>query len=590
MAHRPSVILRLFLSALKSLQSKSLSTEPALQKTSPYWPGLGGPVFLFLLSLFFFARPLLLLGDGGTCRHFLTGMYVLEQHRLPSTIYMSAVEPGSTWITHELFCDLLFGLPFAWLGLNWIVLTASLAIVLSLTWSYQMARQRGSGPFLALTAMVLALEACSVHWSARPHVFTYLLFLACYFECFIAQSSRLRRYIVLPIIMLVWGNTHGSFALGLAMIVLRALGDCAERIFKKAAESDSSQPAKVPDRSFISPATANPGQIARDTWTFRESAVLFTLSLTASCLNLRGAGLVTYVISYLTSPKIQAQSDEWRSLDFGFAAPVWSFILLAGLVLTVWVYSRAKPKLGEFFYMSFLFFAGIYAMRLIPYFALAALPAMAAQAAELKSRQSLCHIPILEKLRTADERAAGSEFTFVKYRFLYVGLAALLSMSFLFIPAFKISDFDPTRLPVRAVNFMKDNNISGLGFTRDNWGSYLYWRLKDKIFIDDRTDFYSQTLLNDYTTIYLTLPGWQNKLSKYPIKFVLVPHGLPLEFMLDNKQGWKRMYQDNTAVLFSAQNSSAATQERDLPTGKQARAGQEAAKSGASVRPEKKGI
>jgi hypothetical protein len=500
----------------------SPGAEP--KEPSPYWPGLGGPVLLLLLTLFLFVRPLLLLGDGGTCRHFLTGIYILEHQAIPTTTYLSAVEPNSAWITHELLCDLLFGLPFQALGLNWIVLTAALAITLSITWSYQMARRRGAGLAGALAAMVLALEACSVHWSARPHVFTYLFFLVCYYECFAANGSWRRRALVLSVIMLVWGNSHGSFALGLAMIACRALGDLAQ-----------------------SKSVNQAGNL----WTGRQSAIIFFSAFLASCLNVRGAGFINYVLAYLASPKIQAQSDEWRSIDFSFAGPVWSFIALACLLFTLWVYSKVKPKLGEFAFMTFLFFASIYAMRLIPYFALAVLPAMATQAGELRLRESLLSVPCLGKLLAANNRASQSELELLKSRWLFAGMAAVLSLIFLLAPPFRISDFDPARMPVGAVNYIKDHGISGLGFTKDNWGSYLYWRLKSPIFIDDRTDFYSQKVLDDYTAIFLSIPGWQNNLAKYPFQFILIPRGLPLEFILRNEQSWKCCFEDRTAALFT---------------------------------------
>jgi hypothetical protein len=89
-----------------------------------------------------------------------------------------------------------------------------------------------------------------------------------------------------------------------------------------------------------------------------------------------------------------------------------------------------------------------------------------------------------------------------------------------------------------------------LGFCRDNWGSYIYWRLQDPIFVDDKTDFYSQSVLDDYTCIYLTNPGWQDKLAKYKFNYILIPRGLPLEFLLRDNKEWTKSFEDNTAVLY----------------------------------------
>ncbi len=577
---------------------------------NPYWPSLGGLVFLFLLALFFFARPLLLLGDGGSCRHYLTGLYILQNHAVPTTTYMSAVEPNAPWVTHELLCDLIFGLPFDQLGLNWIVLTCAFAIALSFTWSYQMARLRGASSIVALTTLVLAIEACTIHWSARPHIFTYLLFLGTYYETFVASRSFAKRACILSGLMFLWGNLHGSFPLGMLMIVARALGDFLSGLAKDAtgkftkennssigmadeasksgitstqsateetsksdnspvvtsqnselgsataaANGHSTAAANGPSTAAangLSTAAANGPSTAASAWSLRESAIIFTCAILAACLNLRGASFLTYIIGYLTSPKIQAHSDEWRSIDFAFAGPVWSYLLLFCLLALFWTYSKIKPKLGEFGYVLFLFCISLYAMRLVPYFALAALPAMAAQAGQICQQANLVGIPLLGQLLKSDQKASLSEMAMLKAAPAFTICGAILSAAFLFIPSFKIKDFDPERLPVRAVSYMQEHKIKGLGYIKDNWGAYLYWKLNTPIFIDDKTDFYSQKLIDDYTNIYVNNPSWQKTFDSYKFKFVLIPRGLPLEFALkEEPANWTKSFEDSTAILFT---------------------------------------
>jgi len=483
-----------------------------------------------------------------------------------------------------LLCDLIFGLPFNFLGLNGVVLSAALAIALSFTWSYQMARLRGSSMAVTLMLLVLSIETCSIHWSARPHVFTYLLFLACYYECFIAQSSLKWRASKLAIIMAVWGNMHGSYPLGVAMIICRAGGDflqhsaesrssgslsatagrdnSATAFGASAASAESNTSAGSTATEIKSAAASNtPESVTApesssasscSNWKVKDSIITLAVAILASCLNLRGPAFIQYILSYLSSSKIRANSDEWRSLDFIFGAPAWSFIALMLFLFCMWVYAKTKPRLGEFAYVLFLLCSSIYAMRLIPYFALAALPAMAVQAGELSTSRLLLHTPFLGKFLAADQRASSSEFKLSKSFPLWICLAAAMSAVFLFAPALRINDFDPAQMPVRASDYMKANAISGLGFAKDNWGAYLYWKLKVPIFIDDKTDFYSQDLLSDYTKIFMTTPGWQKSFAKYPFSYLLIPPGLPLQYLLtDQVPGWKESYSSSDAVLFT---------------------------------------
>lgn len=467
---------------------------------------------------------MLLLGDGGTCRHFLTGLYFLEHMSLPASTYMSAVEPAAPWTTHELFCDLLFGIAFPLFALNWVVLVSTLAIAFSLLWSYQMARLRGATPLFAFTSFMLAFEVCSLHWSARPHLFSYLLFIACYYECFIAERSLKARLCIYSALIFIWGNLHGSYVLALLMPLARAFSDKLEKL---ACSHENS-----------------------DRWSLKESAFLFGSGLLASSLNLRGAAFLTYVFGYLANPKIQAHSDEWRSIDFSLAGPVYSFLALFCLLVFLWVFSKQKPRLAEFLYMLFLFCSSLYAMRLMPYFAMAALPAMSLQLAEIAGRANVQAAPFFGKLVQADLRAAVSESKLSGKSWVFSLAAAVVSLVFLILPACKINDFDPERMPVRAADYLKEKGIAGLGFCKDNWGSYLYWRLAKPIFIDDKTDFYSQKILDDYMAIYFNSPLWQESLERYPFKYVLIPHGLPLEQNLNENKDWSRAYQDNHFVLF----------------------------------------
>lgn len=525
--------------------------------------GLGAPIFLFLLALFLFARPLLLLGDGGTCRHYLTGIYILQHHAVPITNYMSALEPNAPWVTHELLCDLIFGLPFPIFGLNWVVLTSSVAIALSFAWSYQMARMRASGLLATLVLMIVAMEACTVHWSARPHVFSYLLFLACYYQCFIASVSWRKNCIYLGAIFFLWANLHGSFPLGFMMVGMRSVGDLWEGLLSKYGSANAAaavgvttgdvqdlcveKPSGPLEQGMLSPEPAPAGP---PRWSFKEVVLVLVSCVVAACLNLRGASFLSYVVSYLTDPKIQFHSDEWRSLDFSLGIPAWSFLGLCFVLFISWVYARNKPRFGEFMFISALCCSSIYAMRLVPYFALAVLPAVGAQIAYFQQNKIANSLPVLKAILATDRQAGFGEQRSSRNAWVHCCLALAMALTFLFVPSFKISDMDKTRMPVAASDYLKEKRITGLGFTKDNWGSYLYWKLGEPIFLDDKTDFYSQKLIDDYVTIFMSKPGWQNVLENYKFSYVLIPTGLPLQFDLEKMPAWKEAYKDGGSVVF----------------------------------------
>jgi hypothetical protein len=79
----------------------------------------GGAIFFaYMLFLFLACRPLLLLGDGGTCRHIVTGQWIFQHLAIPTTNYIFALAPNAPWTTHELLADLLLAGSNQLFGLN----------------------------------------------------------------------------------------------------------------------------------------------------------------------------------------------------------------------------------------------------------------------------------------------------------------------------------------------------------------------------------------------------------------------------------------------------------------------------------------
>ena len=511
----------------------SEQTSPVLSKRQHlFLPAGGGTLFVLMLCFFLFFRPYALLGDGGTCRHMLTGEYILKHASIPTTNYLSAFDANAPWVTHELVGDLIFAPYYIFGGLNWVILTSALAVVTSIIWAYQIGRARGLGPVLGLGMLAVAVEACSIHWSARPHLFTYLTFVAAYYYIFVSNAAYRVRLTAVTLVLLLWGNLHGSFFLGLLLLVCRLVGDLIEVVDKKLAPQSVST-----DEALVDGGGAN----------LRQSLVMLLAAGLASCLNLRGVQL----FGYLTSPAIRMNSDEWRSIDFSFMAPALAFLLLFALLAAIWVYSEKKPRAGEFLAAGLMFCASVYAMRLFPYFVLLALPAAGPQwAAICKASLPPRAKNWLSGLAQREERLNPQEEQVAKLMPVWLLVSFLVSLAFLLLPLVRINDFDPTRLPVAAVTKLQEKNIDGVGFCRDNWGDYLYWRTRKPIFIDDKTDFYPPQRLDDYASIYMTYPGWQTTLQKYDFKYMLLPRGLPLTFLLKDNPAWVKCHEDEVAVLY----------------------------------------
>jgi len=159
----------------------------------------------------------------------------------------------------------------------------------------------------------------------------------------------------------------------------------------------------------------------------------------------------------------------------------------------------------------------------------------------------------IASLFNLENKLDGQESTdFKTYQRAYM-LFALLVILWLFIPMFKINDYDPGRIPVDATTWLINNKFDGLGFNSDNWGDYLYWRREKPVFIDDKGDFYTTDFDKEYVTVYTAGQGWQKVLEKYKVAWLMLPHGWPLTAILSHDPRWKAVYQDNLVTIFAHQ-------------------------------------
>src|SRR5689334_3280753 len=115
-----------------------------------------------------------MLGDGDTGWHVRTGEWILQNGRIPRTDIFSYTMPGQPWFAWEWLWDLCFG----WLHQRWgmaAVVAASL-LVLCLTFAllFRLVRRKCGNDFLAIAVTALAAAGCSIHYLARPHLFSFL--------------------------------------------------------------------------------------------------------------------------------------------------------------------------------------------------------------------------------------------------------------------------------------------------------------------------------------------------------------------------------------------------------------------------------
>ncbi len=71
------------------------------------------------------------------------------------------------------------------------------------------------------------------------------------------------------------------------------------------------------------------------------------------------------------------------------------------------------------------------------------------------------------------------------------------------------------------------------------------------MYIDGRADVYGDSFLNEFMDTYRAEIDWRNTFDKYEIQSVLLPPHTALTTALRREPGWKNIFEDKQAVIFT---------------------------------------
>ncbi|MEJ2305627.1 MAG: hypothetical protein P8Y14_29245, partial [Anaerolineales bacterium] len=182
-------------------------------------------IFLGVVGL----GPRLLNIDGDLGRHLTIGQYILENRVIPTRDIFSHTMTGAPLTPHEWLAEVLYALAYRLGGLNAVVLLCSLLISLTFTLSFRQSYGRSGMVLVALGWTVLAAAASSLHWLARPHLFTLLMILLWTGELECIRQGMISRWWLLSLLMLLWANLHGAFIAGFVIWGMYLAGEAWDR-------------------------------------------------------------------------------------------------------------------------------------------------------------------------------------------------------------------------------------------------------------------------------------------------------------------------------------------------------------------------
>ena len=531
-----------------------LQTESRTKPQTPFLTRFRESVAIFLLPsardvIFLFIFWAVLAGtlskfplaDPDIGWHIRTGEQILATRAIPRTDLYSSTMHGQPWFAWEWLYDLLLGILHRACGLNGVAWLCAVVVASAFTLLLSQLLRRGTGLLLAITLMLLAQAAATIHLFARPHIVSWLFVLLWFIGLEQWQDGCASRWLpwFFPASILLWVNLHGGWLFGLALLAIYALASVVESL-------------RVPDAITVIRAAQRARTMTR----------AWVLSAAATLVNPFGWNLHAHIYRYLTDRYLMNRIAEFRSPDFhGWAQRCFGTILL--LTLFAIAGRRRSVRLSNLLVVLLAVYAGLLSSRNIPLSAmLLALiigPLLWESFISLTTRPGAWNwmrrhgkriVGFNDRMGVQELRLRGHLWPVV----LVIGaLAVCLQGGWIGSRKVIHAGFDPKAVPVAAVDFLEKEPSAEPVFSSDSWGGYLIYRLYPRrlVVVDDRHDLYGSGRFREVLILLQGEPGWRDVIDKWHIRVAVLPAGSTLVGLLRQlPKDWSVQYEDSVAVVF----------------------------------------
>lgn len=496
-------------------------------------PSLSDLFFLAILGWLFLSGSAGLQGllaDADIGWHIRTGEYILDHHVVPTHDLYSFSKPNAPWYAWEWLSDVAAGASFRWAGLKGVVLGAAVLIVVFATTLIRRMVWRGSHMFVAMAVALLGVGAASVHFLARPHVFTLLLLSISVWMIERDRRDPMRQIWLLVPITALWTNLHGGFLAIIATLGLAAAGVAIEDFLSKQGFHRALR------YGYLTVACA-----------------------AASLVNPYGWNLHKHVIEYLRSDWIKTVVQEFQSPSFRNENMLQFEVLLLVGVIVAGALIRQR-RVVEALWILFWAHMSLTSVRHAPIFVTVTAPILASEisawwttATAGAGKASLVGI--------VNQMAADSLPAF--RRSSLIPAAVVIALIFVNDPIRWPHDFPDLLFPTDMVHKHEDLLLGRRVLTTDQWGDYLiFLNPQQKVYADGRSDFYGPEIGNPYMRLLNGGWDWDQTLAKYQFDSALLPVEMAASQLLKRQPGWHVVEDNGKQILLVHTSPAGITEEK----------------------------
>lgn len=452
-------------------------------------------------------RELRLVSDPDIWWHLADARQLFSDHHFIRTEITSFTVAGQPWVDPEWLSEIPYWFGYQAMGLRGIYLVTWLVISANLLFFYWRGYLRSRHPGGALLASALGLVLITVNVGPRTIAVAYLALAAELMILERAGSGETRLLWFLPAIFCLWVNLHGSWLIGIGLLVIYAV--CGSfTIHKGIFDQQASTPT---DR--------------------RRLFAVLCVSLLALFANPYGWRLVWNPFDMMLNQRLNiANVLEWRPLNLSSPAGATAVVAICFMVVANCLKGR-KWRIYEMAFVVFAWYAALAHMRFLFLAAVITVPFYA------------------EEIVRAFDLKPDTATAPAKSAILVAAATALVVFMF---PS-------EAMLEKRAAQFFPVNSIAAIQpswrtFNDADVGGRMAFQSKPS-FIDSRYDIFEHRgVMLDYLKVtYLVDP--LKILDRYKIDHVLIRGATPFGYLLKHTPGWQvissERVEDGTYLTFA---------------------------------------
>lgn len=441
--------------------------------------------------------------------HLQTGNWILLHRSIPTQDCLSTSMSGKPWIAYSwgfetiiALCQHKYGLPGI-IGLTGILVMASFISLFVLL-------RRYLPEHLAIGLSIIAAMALFRVFTPRPWLFTILLFtIELNILLHARETGRTGRMWLIPLLFIVWANTHIQFIYGLLVLGMVVAESFLELWLRR--------------------------QVSYSRISALQSCSVLFASLMATLLNPHGWRVYTIIHQY-TSLHALKYISEIQAMTFRDQAD-WLMLVLVSVAAFVLGKSGTKDlflfALGAIAcYVTFhsvrdIWFAGIVSVTIIA-----------------------IHCGI----KNSYQRPPIPNWT--------IGMAALIV--FALSPLFTkwtskelVQQAVAKKFPDKAVQYASDHHLPNPLYNSFNWGGYLLWTMPQMpVVIDSRANVYGNERVERSVFTWSGSNDWRRDPDLVAANTVILERECTLSHILQADPHFKVAYEDKLALVFQRVSKS----------------------------------